>query len=346
LIEQDNVIILLVWGPQTKTQGSKLLGLFPLERSRSCLNLPISSLAFWQHRYCFLTVPLVDTAAAWSVLGAFWRWLESNPLKAVVFDTNCLLAEDEFHQIWSDFLIGRCSHTLSEYPRAFLRCTGSSDAYISGNISKKHLDEYRRQERRLQDLGKLTYHCVSDSTEAEEWVENFLRLESSGWKGGKTGGAFANRPADEQFLRCITRIGVEKQTCMLLSLELEGKPIAMKYNFVSTPGSFAFKIAFDEEYGKYSPGALLELKNIQLAFEKNGIDWMDSCAAPRHPMANRLWRERRMVRRTLISTGSRLGDAFVSTLPLLRFIRHKLQSQPAEAYFRVSTKQKESGGPR
>ena len=326
-----------------QAETRRLLGFFPLEVRRRCLNLPIRSLTLWQHRYCFLTLPLIDRDHAWSVLDAFWRWLETSPFGCSVFDTNHLLAEGPFHEVWSDFALGRCSVVLADYPRALLRSECAADEYIASAVSKKHRDEYRRLERKLQTMGTLEYEEVTGNAAAEQWTEEFLELESRGWKGGADGGAFAARPQDAEYLREVTRYGAANNRVMLLSIRLDGKPIAMKYNLLSRPGSFAFKITFDEDYAKYSPGVQLELENIRHTFGCPDREWMDSCATPRHPMANRLWKGRRMIRRTLFSVGSRKGDFVVSTLPLLRWAHHQIWPQRTGKYFQISTRQTQPG---
>jgi hypothetical protein len=55
-------------------------------------------------------------------------------------------------------------------------------------------------------------------------------------------------------------------------------------------------------------------------------------------MANHIWRERRMLRRTLFSDGSRCGDFSMALIPLLRWIRQQVKLQPEEDYLQVSTK--------
>ena len=45
--------------------------------------------------------------------------------------------------------------------------------------------------------------------------------------------------------------------------------VAMKCNFLSGAGSFAFKIAFDEAFARFSPGVQLEIDNVQ-AFHEQG----------------------------------------------------------------------------
>jgi hypothetical protein len=76
------------------------------------------------------------------------------------------------------------------------------------------------------------------------------------------------------------------------SLDLDGRPLAMLINFLCPPGGFSFKTAFDEDYARFSPGVLLQQANLDLLGDAR-IDWVDSCAAPGHPMIDSVWRERR-----------------------------------------------------
>jgi len=107
-------------------------------------------------------------------------------------------------------------------------------------------------------------------------------------------------------------------------MRLDGRPIAHKCNFLSGPGSFAFKIAFDEKYARHSPGVLLELENIRRLHTQSKIRWMDSCADPSHPMLNRLWPDRRTIQDVVVGAGRPLGDWVVATAPLLRLLNRKL----------------------
>jgi hypothetical protein len=106
---------------------------------------------------------------------------------------------------------------------------------------------------------------------------------------------------------------------MMIALRYNGRPIAYKLNFLSGVGSFAFKIAFDEEYARYSPGVLLELENIRLLHERPQIRWMDSCADPERFMINHLWTDRRVIQTIVVSTGKPQGDLALAALPLLKW---------------------------
>ena len=81
----------------------------------------------------------------------------------------------------------------------------------------------------------------------------------------------------------------------MLRLDLNGRPIAMLVNFRHGEGAFSFKIAIDEELGRFSPGVLIEIANLHAVQGDPDIAWMDSCAAPGHPMIDSLWAERRTI---------------------------------------------------
>ena len=104
----------------------------------------------------------------------------------------------------------------------------------------------------------------------------------------------------------------------MLGLFLDGRPIALKCNFLSGPGGFTFKIAYDESLAKFSPGVLLELDNLEDVHRRPEIRWMDSCAMPGHFMIGRLWRERRTLQTLWISTSRWLGNPLLGAAPLLR----------------------------
>jgi hypothetical protein len=88
----------------------------------------------------------------------------------------------------------------------------------------------------------------------------------------------------------------------------------MLINFLCPPGGFSFKTAFDEDYARFSPGVLLQQANLDL-LDDAGIAWVDSCAAPGHPMIDSVWRERRSlawVNVALSGTADRLRFALLA----------------------------------
>jgi CelD/BcsL family acetyltransferase involved in cellulose biosynthesis len=336
---KDDLRFLLVFGPAEKNGVEPLWGLFPLEILRECLHLPIRTLSFWQHRYCALATPLIDTKRIWEVIDTFWRWFERNPLGCHLLDTNYLFDEGPFHAVWADFAIGRSSLILNEFPRCLQAPSQPLETYVSELMSPNHRRDNRRKERRLAELGSPVYHQLQDVTHVDQWVDDFLRLEASGWKGGPDGGAFARQAGDTAYFREVIREGFVQNRVWLMSLSIDRRVIAMKSVFLAGEGGFSFKIAYDESYSKYSPGMLLELQHLRWLFDHPQIKWSDTCAVPRHPLYVPISNERRMICRTLFSDGSRLGDLYVSTFPLIRWIKRQVRPGEHPAYLQISTKE-------
>lgn len=177
-----------------------------------------------------------------------------------------------------------------QYERGLLaRRDGGVDA---ADLGRHHRHEVRRMGRRLSETFGGTLE-VTDRAGDPGAVERFLELELSGWKG-RTGTAMGSTPGHAEFFRRLCAAFAAAGRLELLDLGTGTRSAAMKCNLIAPPGSFAFKIAFDDAAAKFSPGIQLELANIK-RFEAGGLEWMDSCADPDNAMINRLWPGRRAV---------------------------------------------------
>jgi hypothetical protein len=135
------------------------------------------------------------------------------------------------------------------------------------------------------------------------WIEQFLELEHSGWKG-MAGSAMICAAETEALFRTALEHAASSGKLERLTLRIDSQPIAMLANFITPPGSFSYKTAFAESYARFSPGVLLQRENLAL-LDRNDIGWCDSCAAPDHPMIDSLWTERRAIGRISVAIGGR-----------------------------------------
>ena len=87
----------------------------------------------------------------------------------------------------------------------------------------------------------------------------------------------------------------------------------MLANFLTPPGAFSYKTAFDEDYARFSPGVLLQRENLAI-LDRSAVEWVDSCAAEAHPMIDHLWRERRAIARHSLAIGGKLRRAAFATI--------------------------------
>jgi len=269
-----------------------LVGLFPLELTRY-RGLPVPSLRSWRHDYLFLGTPLVAADHAPRTLQALLDWSLSRHAPAAIFEFDAVRMDGPLGAALRMALDDRPSFATRVVVRERALLDARADA--DTGVSHKHLKELRRQERRLAELGTLDYCALGVDDTPAAWIERFLSLEARGWKGQEQT-ALASMEGSRAYFREIAAQAHRRGQLQMLELSLDGTPLAMKCNFLGGDGAFAFKIAHDEEYAKYSPGVLLELFNMKhLPLACPQVAWMDSCAKTQHFMINRLWSQRRTI---------------------------------------------------
>jgi CelD/BcsL family acetyltransferase involved in cellulose biosynthesis len=301
------------------TPGAKarLCGFFPLHRRRL---KKISLLGLWQHQHCFLCTPLLRKEDAVECLAAVVDWARRDRRGASILEFNQVSAEGGFHRSWIDFLQRHECFTFLQacHTRALWQPRADVDTYVNLALSSSGRQDFRRKRKRLGELGRLEFRSLEIGGDVERWLTQFLEVEASGWKGDQQT-ALAKIPEEREYFLEIGRAAFARGQLQMLGLFLDDKPIALKCNFLSGAGAFVFKPAYDESFARYSPGALLELDNMQLCHRSSPVPWMDSCTEPDHPLWNRLWMDRRPIQTILLSTGGTWGNLLVSLRPLLRW---------------------------
>jgi len=291
------------------SRGDRLCGLFPIAWRRGRAEL-------WRHRYCYLTAPLLRRGCERAAIRC---WLDAMASRANVIrledvpGDGCVRLHllDELNERGWPALVSQA------YTRAVLRRARSAEEFLTRALPGKRRKEFRRQRARLAELGRLTTEELPPGTDPNPWVEEFLSLEAQGWKGREGVDSMPDRTFVQQMAAGAARGG----KLQMLALRLDGRPVALKINLMVGEGGFAFKITFDERFGRFSPGVLLELDNVERAHQLPALRWMDSCAAPNRFMINHLWPDRREMQTVFFATGGRLGDLQVSLVPLIHFLR-------------------------
>lgn len=283
-----------------------LAGLMPLAKRTRYYQHPLPNISGWEHANMFCGAPLVAKGHE----QAFWRALfdhcDDKAGFALFLHLPSLPADGPLARALADVAQeqNRMGAIVQSHERAFLASDHSSEEYFNASLSTKKRKELRRQQRRLGEMGELTFSRNSDAAGAGEWADEFIALEQAGWKG-EQGSALANSHATNAFFRQSLEGAAQAGRLERLTLRLDDKPIAMLVNFLTAPGSFSFKTAFDEDYARFSPGVLLQQENLSL-LDRDDIAWCDSCAAADHPMIERIWREKRRVISLSVAIGSGL----------------------------------------
>lgn len=302
----------------TVRDGARLIGLLPVSIGRRYGRLPVRHVVNWLHHHAFLGAPLVragDEQAFWTAALAA---LDAEGWARGFLHVNGLVEDGPVHRglVAAAGAIGRPCDTVHRAVRAQLDAGLSPDAYYEANVRKKKRKELKRLAARLAEQGAVAVERLERADQVPGWCEDFLALEASGWKG-RGGSALASRPETRGFFRDMLAGAAAAGRLEVLRMTLDDRPVAMLVNFLSPPGAFSFKIAFDEALARFSPGVLIQIENLRL-LHRADIAWMDSCAAENHPMIDSLWSGRRAivrvttplagVRRRLVFTLARAAE--------------------------------------
>jgi CelD/BcsL family acetyltransferase involved in cellulose biosynthesis len=194
--------------------------------------------------------------------------------------------------------------------------------------------ELRRREKRLAEAGRLEHVVLRERSELPRWIDEFLVLEASGWKG-RRGSALACSEPNRRFAERLFTGAFERGRLLMAGLDLDGRPIARYCGLAAGEGAIAFKTGFDESLRRFAPGTLALADLTALAHERPGLQWMDSYTAPGNDMMGAVWKHRRTVQRLAFATDL-AGEAALALLPALRFARRvgsrlRLRKAPARA---------------
>jgi CelD/BcsL family acetyltransferase involved in cellulose biosynthesis len=98
----------------------------------------------------------------------------------------------------------RIGTQLRHFSRAGFAPHASPEAYLSATFSASERSNLRRRERRLREQGELRFESLAADERIAPWIERFLNLEASGWKG-RRGSVLATVPAGGDYFRqlCI-----------------------------------------------------------------------------------------------------------------------------------------------
>jgi len=307
------------------TGASKLCGFFPLESDSRFRNLPIRAWRLWKHIHCFLCTPLIRPERASDTLAALLQWADGMG-RTHVLDFSHVRGDGPFHDVLVTHVkeTGTRQYVTNRFVRALWKAGEGPDDYLQNTLSPGVRKEYRRQRKRLAELGRLEFRTLREGVEVDAWLEDFLGLEASGWKA-REGHALGLSANQRKFVLTAAQVGFARGQVFLQGLYLDGRPVAMLLSFLAGGGGFAFKIAYDETLAKYSPGVQMMLDILGCLHSDSRFAWMDSCAEPDHPMINRLWKDQKVIESVLASTGSWRGNLAVAVFPagqrLVRLIR-------------------------
>ena len=288
----------LVWS----LSPHELLGFFPVYVDSHRYGLPLPVLCGWTHPFAPLGTPLVHREFAEPVIAAWLDHVARDPALPGLMLMPFLGETGAFATVL-DAVVDRrdmVSAAFDRHERALLAPGADRTGYIAWAVAAKKRKEFARQWRRLEDHGTVTVERDDGPHRVAAALEDFLVIEASGWKG-RAGTAAANDDGIRRFLtRAVMDLAAEQRASVYRLISGE-RAIAAAITLRSGSTAWCWKIAYDENYARYSPGAQLLLRVTEDLLHEPGIEYADSCATAHHPLIDHIWRERLSVADRLIA---------------------------------------------
>ncbi|MGB9364600.1 MAG: GNAT family N-acetyltransferase [Xanthobacteraceae bacterium] len=288
------VHVLLAW------EGETLVGLWAL-RERRFGFLP-AFLAAPPYEYAFVASPVIDPQYADAVMPAFFEAIAKARHLPNVIELKLLDGDAESFPPVMSAIGARPLVTIAEHARPFLN--GPNERKRSGSTGKK----LRQDWNRLSALGSVDVLNERTSDSVQEAFEIFLGLEAQSWKGAN-GTALLSNDYDAAFARRWVAALAAHGGASVALLRVDEKPIAAQVLLYSGPMAYTWKTAFDTEFAKFSPGALL-IDKVSDALFAAGIGAIESCS-PAGSFMEQLWTGRRVTVDLLVDVGARRSPSFV-----------------------------------
>jgi hypothetical protein len=230
---------------------------------------------------------MIDPAYVERVVPALLDAIRDHPRLPKVLRLNYLDGDGETYAALSRELAARGGEPLLLETRGRPFVSRGDGQKLSGSTRKK----LRQDWNRFCALGAVDIVDAREAAALHEGFQTFLALEANSWKG-REGTALLSSARDAAFARTlITNLGDAKSASVAL-LRLDGRPVAAQVLLYCGRTAYTWKTAFDEDYGKYSPGAVLVDQVTARLFAGGEIDAIDSCS-PEGGFMVKLWAGRR-----------------------------------------------------
>ena len=211
-------------------------------------------------------VIVTDDAAA--ACRAMWRALHDDDQEWDVLQLSQLQRGSPTRRIFQELAAADAYRTgtwdSSDSPYVLLPDT--SDAYFN-SLPAKFRSNLRNRLSRLTRFGPVTLEVLANRHEIDAALEDFWRLESSGWKR-EAGTAIASDSSVRHFYADLAGRGASAGWLRLLFLKAGDRRIAASYTGYLDQRLFLFKTGYDPEFASGAPSKVLTWLAIQWACDQ------------------------------------------------------------------------------
>ena len=309
-------------------QGELIL-LAPIQWQTGYAKLPLRYVEIWDHLYQFQGHPLIHQAhtdLAWHLLD---QWLDHHPRGARFMRFHNMpytTTQGPETALPPCFAANRIK-VQRHHERAVLYAQDIDlDSYLRVQYDGNKRKQFRRLTKKLNAIGPVSCDLWPVTPDT---IGQFLTLEDTGWKKETDAGRpIAEHHADQKFFETAMMAGAAVGQVVLRVLSLSAQPVAMVVEFRCGNEWSTFKTAYNSDYASYSPGVQLFLEITSDILAQAPGKWVDSCAAPGHPMVDKMWRDRLGIAQINLATNHRVDRLLLGLAGGLGAMRQRLQKPP------------------
>ncbi len=319
-IEKRPLKAIAVW------KGDNLIALWPFVSDRLHWGGLISLNKAWTTDYTTTSIPLIDK-----------RWVD----EAVCALLKAMGATHSGSDIWLlpninlDGPVNRAlktemskqslpSQTFDPFERAVLSKRGTFEEHMKEHVSKKRRKDLRRNRKRLDELGEVTWTAHESGPELDAAIDAFLKIEASGWKGDR-GTALDCTDATRAFAKEAFGNTNGKGITRADALRLDGNTVAINLTLITGNTGFTIKCAYDDAYKGQSVGLLLEEEMIRSVLEDDWVERLDSSAVSGHLITS-FWNDTIEIGDILIDARAVAAPTRFKALSWMETIRRTLRA--------------------
>ena len=149
----------------------------------------------------------------------------------------------------------------------YIRIRGEWKNYMS-SLKSHFRSNLRRRERLLKQKGEVKIEVIKHSDSLESDLLEGFQIEYSGLKGNNGTAIIAEKHVYD-FYNELAHMAQANGWLRLHFLKVNGQRIAFSYTLSYKKCIFLLKIGHLPKYARYSPGQILRMHEIKLAFQEN-----------------------------------------------------------------------------
>jgi CelD/BcsL family acetyltransferase involved in cellulose biosynthesis len=164
---------------------------------------------------------------------------------------------------------------------------GWEEVYRS-KVSRHSRSERRRRRRRFEALGDVRVSVARDGQHLASMLDDVFRLHALRWQDRRDNSGFATE-AGIRFHRAVLPALADEQAARLVTIDLDGRPVAFALCLHVGRTLYGYRMAFDPAYGAYSVGseALLDCLESAAADGATRVEFLGATTEYKQRLADR-----------------------------------------------------------